>query len=644
MSTITDVYLKYQTRSIMKKNILIGVFALIILIVVSSCNKFLDVVPDNIATLDNAFTMRTQAEKYLFTCYSFMPHDGDLNSDPAILGGDEVWRLASFGGYFNIAKGLQNKVSPIGDNWTYLYEGIRDCNIFMENIDKVPDMDAVEKSRWIAEVKFLKAYYHFYLVRMYGPIPMMKVNIPIDASISDVKIYRDPVDSCFSYITKLIDEAMPGLPVIIEDPQQELGRTTQAIALTFKAQVLIYAASPLFNGNSDQAQLKDNKGTQLFNQTVSIAKWDSAAVACKKAIDMCQQIGLKLYYYNPSFQQYHLTDTIVTQLSIRNCLTVNWNSEIIWANRNSIISGQQNASMPYVDPLRSDNYGVRGDNSAPLKMAEMFYSQNGVPINEDKTWDYNNRYTLRTAGYDDRLYIRNGSTSAYLNFNREPRFYADLGFDGGIWYGQGQYNDKTDLTLFSLDCKHGQANNSSPDRGSVTGYFIKKWIHYQNIINVTVPSVTTINYFFPITRLSSLYLWYAEALNESQGPTQEVYDYINPIRTRAGLQSVESSWTNYSSNPSKFTTQFGLREIIHQERLIELAFEGQRFWDLRRWNEAAKVLNAPITGWDGRQILAADYYRPITYFNQKFGSKDYFWPIQDGNINTNRNLVQNLGW
>jgi hypothetical protein len=87
-----------------------------------------------------------------------------------------------------------------------------------------------------------------------------------------------------------------------------------------------------------------------------------------------------------------------------------------------------------------------------------------------------------------------------------------------------------------------------------------------------------------------------------------------------------------------------MRDIIHQETLIELAFEGQRFWDLRRWKEAQTVFNKPVKGWDLIQETAAGYYRPKTIFNQTFGLKNYFWPISEGTLSTDRSLVQNLGW
>lgn len=628
----------------MKKYILPGVLTLIVLLVVSSCKKFLNVIPDNIATIDNAFSMRSQAEKYLFTCYSYMPRNGIINQDPAMMGGDEIWSQDDYAGvtYLNIARGYQNVVSPYYDAWVSMYRAIHDCNIFLENIDKVPDIQETEKRRWIAEVKFLKAYYHFYLVRMYGPIPMLKVNLPIDANINEVKVYREPVDSCFSYIIKLLNEANSDLPATIDNPTREMGRITQLVELSFKAKVLVTAASPLFNGNTDQTGLKNVDGTQLFNTVFSQTKWDSAAVACKRAIDMAELDGLKLYKYRPDFQL-SLSDTIITQLSIRNSVTEKWNSEIIWGNTQTNSTWIQQYATPFLDPLYLDETITRGLLSPPLKIAEMFYSSNGVPITEDRTWNYNGRYTLRTAGEGDKKYIRKGSTTATLNFDREPRYYADLGFDAGIWYGQGIYDDKKDLLLFNLKAKFKDVQGAGKASfGTITGYYIKKLVHFQNVIGITSYSVTS--YPWPIIRLSDLYLLYAEALNESAGPEADVYKYINLVRERAGLQSVESSWRNYSINPTKYTTQIGMRDIIHQERSIELAFEGQRFWDLRRWKEATKVLNNPITGWDIIQTSNAGYYIPKTIFNQTFGMKDYFWPIKDGNITVNRNLVQNLGW
>ena len=635
------VFLKLKN---MRRITLIRFLQVLLALIVSSCSDYLDIIPDNIPTLEHAFSLRSEAEGYLFTCYSYMPDDANVGDNPAILAGDEIWDLRDNAyAYTSVARGYQNVISPAGDRWNIMYRALRDCNIFLENVDKVPDLDYSEKMRWIAEVKVLKAYYHYYLMRMYGPIPLIKENLPIDADPDLVKVYREPVSESFDYLMELIDEAKNDLPLEITNPEGELGRITKPIAYALKAKIAVTAASPLFNGNNDFAQLKNNDGTALFDTEFQLNKWSDAAVACKEAIEVCDSAGFALFNFEPTLSQSSLSDTIKTQLSIWNSWTHKWNSEIIWANTQSMVSSLQGAAHHYrLDP-KYEGYSASSARLAPpLKMAELFYSENGVPINEDKSWDYNDRYQLQVAGSDDRLYIRNGYTTAKLNFNREPRFYANLGFDGGIWYGEGRFDDKVDTDLFYIQGKSGQLNGASASGGSVTGYLIKKYVHFQNYSSGA--SYIINQYPWTLIRLSDLYLLYAEALNEANGPTTEALSYINLIRHRAGLRSVEESWAEYSINPGKFNTQSGLREIIHQERLIELAFEGQRFWDLRRWKKAATELNKPIMGWNVSQAFAESYYVPTLIWNQRFQLRDYFWPIRDSYITQNRNLVQNLGW
>ncbi len=627
----------------MKRYLILSI-SILILFSLESCKRFLDVVPDNVATLENAFSRRIEAEKYLHTCYSYLPKHGDIEDDPAVLAGDELWRYADIKGFMEVARGFQNKITPLGDRWEKYYAAIRDCNIFLENVNKVPDLDEIERERWVAEVKFLKAYYNFYLVKMYGPIAIIDKTLPVDVTGDQVNITRAPVDACFNYIIALLDESLLNLPLLINNPTREMGRITTPIAASLKAEVLVYAASPLFNGNTDMTSLKNADGTKLFNTAFSKEKWDKAAAACKEAIDICHQAGYKLYEF-PGLAQFNLSAAIKTQLSIRNVITEKWNSEIIWANTQTNSSTLQRLITPFLDPQNLDLTVTRGELSPTLSIAEMFYTKNGVPINEDINWAYDKRYTLKTSVSADELYIRKDYVSAYLNFDRESRFYADLGFDGGVWYGQGIYDDSKPADLFYIAAKFRQRNGyGKPSFGSVTGYFLKKLIHYENVIGKTGNEYSVVYYPSTIMRLADLYLLYAEALNESEGPVSEVHTYIDLVRKRANLNTVKFSWDNFSTNASKYTTQVGMREIIHRERLIELAFEGKRFWDLRRWKEAARQLNFPIKGWDMLQENAADYYRPSVLYNQTFGSKDYFWPIKESTLNRNLNLVQNPGW
>src|SRR5690606_14020552 len=126
----------------------------------------------------------------------------------------------------------------------------------------------------IAEVTFLKAYYHFFLMQLYGPIVLVKENLPVSTSPEDAKVYREPIDVCVDYIVELLDQAAAGLPETLLDPTTERGRITKVTALGIKAKVLAWAASPLFNGNPDYAGWVDNRGLQLIPSTYDPSKWE----------------------------------------------------------------------------------------------------------------------------------------------------------------------------------------------------------------------------------------------------------------------------------------------------------------------------------------------------------------------------------
>lgn len=633
--------------------------ALIFLLAITagSCKKFLDVVPDDVATIDYAFRKRSNAEQYLFTCYSYMPKHGNPYTNPAFAGADEFWYFfpyAALSGYplnqasWEIARGTQSITAPLTSYWTgtngapNLFKGIRDCNIFLENIRQVPDMDDYEKDIWASEAIFLKAYYHFWLLRMYGPIPIVDKNLPINADQTEVQVERMTIDSCFNYVVNTLDSAMGNLPEMIQDQTTQMGRITKAIALAVKAQALVTAASPLFNGNITYSSFRNKAGQPFFNQADDPQKWVKAMNACKEAIDQAHINGHTLNKFMPSVGN-NLPAELQVHMDIRTAVTDNFNEEVIWGNSNSLATDIQSLSQPRPNAANGLNISFYGMASVPLNMVNKFYTKNGVPITEDKTLDVATRgAATRTATDADKYRIFPNYTTAAINFDREPRFYADLGFDGSILFGNGNQNV---AALNHLEAKQGQYSGwqGTPNNYNITGYWSVKLLNYLN----TMPSATTYiisPYAWPTIRLADLYLLYAEAVNEVNGPTEDALHYINQVRARAGLPAVEESWTNFSSNPSKYTNKEGLREIIHRERTIELAFEGQRFWDLKRWKEAERELQEPIQAWNiGQKDLLA-YYQIITLFNRTFQVKDYFWPIAENDLLINKNLVQNPGW
>lgn len=618
-------------------------------------NGYLDVVPDNVATLDHAFANVLTAERFLFTCYSYLPALGSPQGNIGFLGADEMWTVYpgnTSNNYFPalfIAMGAQNINEPYMNYWDGtnggkpLFMALRDCNIFLENLKdptKIADLSPSFRARWTAEVMFLKAYYHFYLLRMYGPIPIIRENLPISASVSEVRKKRMPVDSVSNYIVSLIDEALPNLPRSITDKSTELGRITQTIALSIKAQVLVTMASPLFNGNIVYQDFKDKDGTSLVSPDFDIQKWNAAVAACEAAVKSCEEAGIYLYEFN---EIANITDTTRLQLSIRNSVAERFNPEAIWPMTGSQAAALQNASMARIDSRYNGNINAARDYFNPtIGMSDYFYTDKGVPIDEDKTWNYNDRFTVRTADYPDRFNLIQGYEVAALHFDREPRFYASMAFDGAIWYMQNSPSG-TDLNTWTIRSRDG-GNQAAvgPFSYSITGYWAKKLVNWKFVIGNG--TFTAVNYAWPAMRLADLYLLYAESLNEA-GQREEAIVYLDKVRKRAGLGGVKESWEQYALDPTKFTTLEGLRDIIQHERTAELAFEGQRYWDIRRWKLAEKALNQPIQGWTLSSSDAAGYYQPRTIFNQRFVfPRDYLAPIKEQNLIENPNLIQNPGW
>jgi hypothetical protein len=189
---------------------------------------------------------------------------------------------------------------------------------------------------------------------------------------------------------------------------------------------------------------------------------------------------------------------------------------------------------------------------------------------------------------------------------------------------------------------HGRIANTSDYL--ITGFSLKKIVHpdsegdsYDKIIR----------YPWPNARLAELYLNYAEALNEAYGPSQAVYDALNVVRARAGIPDVEVVWSNGSlaKTLNKHTTQSGLREILRQERMIELAFEGHRYNDVRRWKLAGEYFNTNVRGWSVDEKTDANYYKVIEVGMRSFATpRDYLHPIKTSELITNPNLIQNPQW
>ncbi|MBV5283585.1 MAG: RagB/SusD family nutrient uptake outer membrane protein [Paludibacter sp.] len=645
-------------------------FVALMLPMLVACN-YLDVVPDNIATIETVFRDRQTAESYLFTCYSFMPMHNNSSSNPGISFSDEFCVASTTAGGITTNRLLtetgNSSSNPSINLWDGangitsgkgLFTGIRCCNLFLEQIDNIPDISKDEAARWKAEAKFLKAYYHWYLFQLYGPIPITDVNLSINATDEEMRVYRAPVDEVVDYIIGQIDASLSDLPKdVIGRELEELGRVTRPAAMAIKARILVTAASPLFNGNPDYKNFKDKRGVSLFpTGDRNLDKWKRAAKACKEAIDACEGAGLGLYNFVKPNSSMILNDSVRLSAQPGMILgeTTN-NNEAIWLQSNA--KGSQNNTVPtklffgtsggattFVSPVE-----VFSVESASLNSAELFYTSHGLPMDEDNSFPYASRFTPDpnfSTRTDHKYWVKEKYQTALFNINREPRYYGSLAFDGANWFGFGIINQETQYFV--------KAMNAGLGRQSLTGLFIKKYVPYKAALSggqiaSSAPTISYSPYSWPIMRMADLYLLYAEALNEvanSPADNEDIFKYVDMIRVRAGLKGVRSSWgSNFSTQPEKFTTQGGMREIIQRERMIELAYEGQGGFDRRRWKIMDKLLTkGSIRGFTYTALTADEYAKSNVVWTTNFQFRDYFWPIKISDLQVNPNLVQNPGW
>jgi hypothetical protein len=642
------------------------------------CTEFLDLVPDSQLTLDMIFSMKEDAWNALAKVYSYIPHDENVNNTYWLLG-DEYMTSASENknrsyASMNIMRGNQTASDPQLGYWQgsgnvpHLYRGIRNANIFLEKIDQVSDMSPQEITDWKSQVKFLKAYYHFILLRSYGPIIIYDDAMSANATGDDLYRRRSKVDDCFDYIVNLIDDAIPGLQEITSTTY--LGQINQVIAKSMKARILLYRASPFYSGNREYYEdFLDLDGKPYFpvydTEEDTRRKWKDALDAVEEALSACEKAGVQLYRYEKTVYPYDRGDAdtvparMQTLYDLRMVVCDPWNRELIWGLSN--VSAGSNPISNYTNIMLPDSYlpgSELANNSAhcdqvlgaTYHMLESYYTKNGLLPNEDKSFNWASRHNIvvtpgsETPEYDEvRGFLQPGASTIYFYLNREPRFYANLGITGGYW----RAHEMRISTDFLADSYYGGGGflSAKADNYIYTGIGVQKLVHPESKAGHWMRVVA---FPYPVIRLADLYLMKAEALNEYlDAPTQEVYNAVNAIRTRAGIPTVEESWGGEYARPEVFNkhkTKEGMRSIIKQERANELAFEGARFWDLVRWRDAVGELSKPATGWLPLKASVEAFFVQEIKQVRKFSFRDCLTPLHINELNKNSNLKQNPGW
>lgn len=641
-----------------------------------SCSDFLDIVPDNTISLEDYFANKEMAYNALSNVYAGLPNNQQIHNTEWLLGDDWLGQRDATKAHSGLAgsqimEGLQNTTNPILGFWqgssyaTDLYEVIRSANTFLEYIHLVKDMSDAEKAQWIAQVNFLKAYYHFILIQHYGPITIVDENLKPNSSSEELFANRAKIDDCFDYVINLIDESIPNLDN--ENMEDQLGMVDQAAAKAIKARILLFRASPFFNGNKDLfGDFYDHDGKTFFpmDEAGSPAwtkKWDDALVAVNEAIKQCESDGFGLYEYTDQSYKFDTDDwkanpeAMKTMYTLRMLIVDPWNKECIWGRtysmgQDSTIQDASNIRLPrtFTNGVQETTGNSYNWASATYQAMARYYTKNGLPIEADRTFDRNNMHRIVSTPQEDSLdygpyrgILQPGFMTISMYLNREPRFYANLGISGGYWRGH-QFRINTEMY-------GGTPGGYDPSVSQTdfmwTGIGVQKFVHPES---KSGSWIRQIHFPYPIIRMADLYLMKAEILNELQGPNQQVYDEINKVRNRAGIPNVEVVWSDPNLCNSQYLnrhqTKDGLRDIILEERSIEFAFEGSRYWDVVRYKKATSEFNTPVTGWTGNAYGRQNFFRLEVKQRRQFLNRNYLWPISLNELNTNANIIQNPGW
>lgn len=602
------------------------IFALFVslLVINMSCKKgFLDQVPQDRTTIEQVFAHKNTVDNFLANVYSYVRDEasqryigGSTSGGPWTGASDEAefdWSFV-FSNYMNVGSwGPTSGV--VNDFWSGYYTGIRSATYFMAHVGECKEITNAANgaqllARYIGEARALRAYYYYCLLKIYGPVVIIGDDvIAPDAALGDVQLARSPYDSCVDYIAAEFDKAAADIPDNLFN-NGDLGRMTASVVMAYKAQMLLIAASPLYNGNADYASLKNPDGTQLINQTPDPSKWAKAAAASKAFIDK---------YVPGEFSLFKETDgsgNLDPYASCRDVVLKDWNVEWIFGKVGGDPGTRQYEGTPYHS---GSDAAIRGSGGLGVtqEMVDAFFMDNGLSIT-----DPGSGYVENGFSSSDGKYTTAGTYNMWCN--REPRFYVDVTYNGRPWLNTTTSSGTviTETYYTGNSGKKVGGNDYSP-----TGYIVRKDIAQSYANNARS---------WVMLRLAQVYLDYAEALNESDPNNPDISKYVNLIRERAGIPDLPGE-----------LTQSQMRQAIRKERRVELAFENARYFDTRRWKIAEQTDGGPFYGMNinaGTSLDDPAFYQRTVFENRVFEKKDYLWPIPQGEVNVDKNMVQNTGW
>ena len=575
-----------------------------------SISNFLDKAPGVDVNENTIFSSRQQLDYFLTSIYKYglnsnlAYRDASLSTTGTIAATDVVHPSSDMSdesdaseapfiaaNTWNSAQILPSNIVSKEDYRFYTrYIALRQIALVIKRIGDVPDITDTYKSQVIGEVKSIRALNYLEMVKRYGGVqiidklydPGVPVNIP-----------RNSIEECVNFIVKDCDDAIASALPATQSATLS-GRIIRMVPFAIKARALLYAASPLFNTGTPYLPMADpaNNKFVCYGNTDN-NRWKLAANAAKAALDEAASSGASSLVDDPAKRNpaYPDNGTPPVPGNYQNSWEVYNNPEIILAFQGFPRASLTNTPWALICPKKTGAFwsGL----SVTLNFLKKYEKLDGTP----QTWD--------AAGGTDLI-------GKYKQL--DPRFKQSISYTGAY------FNSENPIMELFAGGKH------YPD--CVGGNWMRKMIQTR----ITPGVAAEVNDI--ILRLNEVYLNYAEALNESDGPTADAYAAINKIRTRSGMPNLPTGLSK---------EQFRAR--VRNERAIEMAFDDHRFWDIRRWLIAEQD-GVMMGNMDGLKItkVGTNYsWTPYTFEVRTFTRNMYLHPFPLTEA-LKGNLPQNPGW
>ncbi|MBR5906229.1 MAG: RagB/SusD family nutrient uptake outer membrane protein [Bacteroidales bacterium] len=655
-----------------------------------SCDSYFDINTKDQATLEDIMSRSTAVRQYLAHLYAYIPNDENLRaneggtslrSDEA-LHGKSQWET----NWYKVRRGDYSSASSTdvasGNYWKKYYEAINECTTFIENL--VYDKEDSEKlvNCMEGEARFLRAYYYFTLFRHYGPVFIWMDEegnpVPSDQSITGESIDRNTVEENVNFMVRELDAAISLLPNNISDviaAYSNMGRVTKGAAMALKTRLLLYAASPLYNGQNGTGMyngFKNHKGQDLF-PAYDASKWDKVRDAAKALIDLNQ--------YSLAQKGDPATSIQDAAASYQNVWFENWNTnpEIIWGwwyrqwaeDYLGTIGGEIAFAAPSGGLLCRRGFSLITPSLKLIDAYPMAETGRYPVLGYEQTngmYDYSRPIVDDASGYKAEGWTENYQQVIDVDpswakpfkahnstVGRDARYYSNF-LPNGFWWPCERPMDGDPLRFTCYNNADCTSPYSATEGCNRVGFVWRRLYRAGNQLKEDT-DYSSIRYVFPAFRLAEVYLTYAEACNEmTSRNADEAIRYIDMVRARSGLCSILVAYPEIDFSGAGGTigsvTKSGqewLRWIIRQERMCEFAFEGsQRHYDAIRTLSAEKEYN--VENWT-LHLTADNYedsYTRVSYDyiggRSKFQQRDYLFPFGSKQLAEMTNFTQNKGW